>query len=237
MLKNNWIALVVTFLIAVIWLRINDFFAKKGWIGGKLSRKIIHIGTGTLFVLCWLLFTNSPNARYLAVLVPFSITTQFVLVGTGVIKDQAAVEAMSRTGDRREILRGPLYYGIVFVLLTLVYWKNSPIGIVGLMQLCGGDGLADLIGNLYGGKQLPWSDRKTWIGSAAMFFGGFFFTITILTIYLVVGEFQGDLMDYFPFVIAISFVCTVVESLPYRDIDNFTVPITAILLGHFLFLL
>jgi phytol kinase len=38
-----------------------------------------------------------------------------------VIKDSSAVDAMSRTGDRREILRGPLYYGVAFVVLTLVF--------------------------------------------------------------------------------------------------------------------
>jgi phytol kinase len=68
-------------------------------------------------------------SRWLAALVPLVITAQFVLVGTGIIKDDAAVKAMSRTGDRREILRGPLFYGIAFVAITLIYWKDSLIGI------------------------------------------------------------------------------------------------------------
>jgi len=50
---------------------------------------------------------------------------------------------MSRTGDRREILLVPLFYGIVFVVITLVYWKTSPIGKIALMILCGGDGYAE----------------------------------------------------------------------------------------------
>jgi len=53
---------------------------------------------------------------------------------------------MSRNGDRREILRGPLYYGIIFVVMTLVFWKDSPIGMVAVMLMCGGDGLADIMG-------------------------------------------------------------------------------------------
>ena len=114
MIVQDIIALIITFALALIWLRINDFAAHRGWISGSLSRKIIHIGTGPIFVLCWLLFPPDPIARYLAALVPLAITIQFVLVGTGVIRDPAAVEAMSRSGERQEILRGPLYYGIVF---------------------------------------------------------------------------------------------------------------------------
>ena len=123
-----------------------DFIAHRGWMDSKLSRKVIHIGTGPLFVLCWFLFRETPDARWLAALVPFAMTVQFALIGLGVIKDEASVKAMSRTGDPKEILRGPLFYGIMFVVLTLIFWRDSPTGIVALMMLCGGDGIADLIG-------------------------------------------------------------------------------------------
>ena len=139
---NNLAALGITFGMALGWLRLMDFFAARGWIESKLSRKIIHIGTGPIFALCWLLFDDSAQARWLAALVPFAITVQFALVGLGVIKDEAAVKAMSRTGKAVEILRGPLFYGIVFVLLTLIFWKNSTVGLAALMMLCGGDGVA-----------------------------------------------------------------------------------------------
>ena len=152
MLGNVWIALVITFLMALLWLRLNDFLAHRGWISGPLSRKIIHMGTGPIFVLCWLLFPDVWYARWLAALVPLSITIQFAMVGLGLMKDQAAVDAMSRHGDRREILRGPLFYGIVFVVLTLWFWLDSPIGIIALMLLCGGDGLADILGKRMGGR-------------------------------------------------------------------------------------
>ena len=60
------------------------------------------MGTGPLFVLCWLLFTRAFAARFLAALAPLLITLQFFLVGTGIIRDEAAVQAMARSGDRRE---------------------------------------------------------------------------------------------------------------------------------------
>ena len=145
---NPYLATIITLAIALSFLRIMDFFAHRGWIESKLSRKFIHIGTGPIFVLCWLMFPDLPISRYLAALVPLLITVQFALVGTGIMKDDAAVQAMTRTGNPREILRGPLFYGIVFVVLTVVYWKDSPIGITALMMMCGGDGIADIVGRL-----------------------------------------------------------------------------------------
>ncbi len=232
---NNAIALILSFGLALLWLRINDFFAHRGWISGPLSRKIIHIGTGPIFVLTWLFFRPTPEARFLAALIPLAITAQFALVGLGIWRDPSAVTAMSRTGDRREILRGPLYYGIAFVVLTLLYWKDSPIGIVALMLLCGGDGLADVVGKRLGTRHLPWSKQKTWAGTLAMFFGGWVLCLFILGFYLAVGQFQGRLVDYLLPVTAIALVATMVESLPLNDLDNLTVPAAAVALGYLFF--
>lgn len=235
MLSNNFIALTLTVLIAVAWLRINDFFAHKGWVSSAISRKIIHIGTGPIFVLCWLLFSESPSARWLAALVPLAITLQFALVGTGVIKDPSAVEAMSRTGDRREILRGPLYYGVAFVVLTLVFWRSSPIGMVGLMLLCGGDGLADIVGKKVGGIRLPWSNKKTLAGSTTMLVGGFLFAVLVLWAFVGQGYFPSPMARYILPIGVIALGTTLIESLPFTDVDNITIPLVSVLIGWFVF--
>jgi phytol kinase len=231
MLNNVWLALAITFVLALAWLRVNDFAAHRGWIGGPLSRKIIHMGTGLLFVLCWLLFPDIAWSRYLAALVPFAITLQFALVGTGILKDEAAVQAMSRCGDRREILRGPLFYGIVFVLITILFWREHPAGIIALMLLCGGDGLADIIGKRIGTSRVPWSKEKSVAGSIAMFAGGWFFTMIVLAIYVSAGVFAGPFAAYLWPVTLIALVGALIESFPYSDIDNLTVPTAAVLLA------
>ena len=73
MVQNNLLALVITFLVALAWLRANNFAAQRGWVSSDLSRKIIHMGTGLLFVLCWLLFEETPTARFLAASVPLAL--------------------------------------------------------------------------------------------------------------------------------------------------------------------
>lgn len=235
MLSSNVLALVITLIAALTWLRINDYLAHKGWIDSQLSRKIIHMGTGPIFVLCWLLFPGKPADRYLASLVPGLISIQFTLIGLGIIKDDAAVQAMSRSGDPREILRGPLFYGIVFVIITIVFWLDSPIGIVGLMLMCGGDGLADIFGRRFGKKKLPWSKVKSWIGSFGMLLGGWTFAVAITVVFVIKGIFQGPVISYVFPISLIAIAGTLVESLPIKDVDNITVTFTAVLLGVLLF--
>jgi phytol kinase len=231
----NFIALIITFAAAVAWLRLVDFMAHRGWIESRLSRKIIHIGTGPLFVLCWLLFRPTPEARWLAALVPLLITAQFIGVGTGLINDPAAVQAMSRTGDRREILRGPLYYGIVFVVLTLVFWLDSPVGITALMLVCGGDGLADVVGRRFGKVKLPWSRHKSWLGSLGFLAGAWVLALLVLFIYTQAGIFAGPFTRFIAPVSLIALAATVVEAISPADTDNITVTLLAVIMGLWLF--
>lgn len=235
--SNAWyqdvVASVITFGVALVWLRSMDALAHRGIVEQRLSRKIIHIGTGPLFVLCWNFFSGGIQARYLAALVPLSITIQFILVGLGLWEDPAAVQAMTRTSDPREILRGPLLYGLVFIASTVIFWRHSPVGILSLMLMCGGDGLADVVGRKWGATKLPFNPGKSWIGSAAMFLGGFTFAFAFLALFNALGQFQPalHLATTTGKVALVALVATVVEALPLRDVDNLTVTAVAVGLG------
>ncbi|MBE0687875.1 MAG: phosphatidate cytidylyltransferase [Anaerolineaceae bacterium] len=230
-----WLAFFTTFILSIIWLRLIDFFAVKGLISKKLSRKIIHIGTGPIFVLCWLLFPEELLSRYIAAIIPLLITIQFFLIGIGAIKDQASVDAMSRTGDPKEILKGPFFYGVVFVLLTIIFWRESPIGIVALMILCGGDGFADIIGRRVPSIALKWSPSKSIAGTISMLLGGLIFSSILILIYIEFGFLNITFLESFPKILLLNILATIVESLPVKDWDNVTVPVIVVLVGLILF--
>lgn len=232
---NPYLATLFTFAIAVFFLRLMDFFAQRGWIESKLSRKLIHIGTGPIFVLCWLMYPDVLISRWLAALIPLLITMQFALVGMGVIKDEAAVQAMSRTGDRREILRGPLFYGIMFVAITLIYWKDSLVGIPALMMMCGGDGIADIVGRGVNSPKLPWSREKSLAGLLSVFVGGWLMTMFVFAVFVWMGAFPGPLTRFLVPVTSIALGATIVESLPFKDIDNITLVLASVMIGHLVF--
>ncbi len=232
---NPYIATVLTFIIALAFLRLMDYIAERGWIDSQTSRKLIHIGIGPIFVLCWLLFPDKQISRWLAALVPLLITVQFALVGTGILKDEAAVKAMSRTGDRHEILRGPLFYGIMFVAITLIYWRDSLIGIPALMMMCGGDGIADIVGRRVRSAKLPWSPEKSIAGTLSVFAGGWLLTILIFAIYVWMGAFSGPVTRFLLPVMFIALGAAAVESLPFKDIDNISLTAVSALIGHLVF--
>jgi phytol kinase len=231
------VAMVLTFAVSLLWLRLMDALAHRGMIEARLSRKIIHIGTGPLFLLCWSFFSSSPAARYWAAAVPAAITLQFMAVGLGWMKDEAAVKAMTRHGNPREILLGPLFYGLIFVACTIAFWRTSPIGIIALMILCGGDGLADIVGRRWGRAKLPYSSEKSWAGSAAMGLGGFAFALAFVALFHALGVLQPslDMTAAWGKISMIAAAAMVVESLPLRDVDNLTTTGVALALGGWLF--
>ncbi|XP_010556037.1 PREDICTED: farnesol kinase, chloroplastic-like [Tarenaya hassleriana] len=80
---------------------------------------------------------------------------------------------MSRHGDRRELLKGPLYYASSITLACVFYWRTSPIAIAVICNLCAGDGMADIVGRRLGTEKLPYNRSKSIAGSIAMATSGF----------------------------------------------------------------
>jgi phytol kinase len=104
-----------------------------------------------------------------------------------------------------------------------------------LMLMCGGDGLADILGRGVRSPRLPWSKDKTVAGSLGMFLGGWGLSLLVLAAYVAAGAFLGPLSYYLMPVLLIALAGMLVESLPFSDVDNITVTLAAALLGHLLF--
>jgi dolichol kinase len=100
--------------------------------------------------------------------------------------------------------------------------------------MCGGDGLADIIGRKWGGTNpLPWNPGKSWAGSAAMFFGGLGVSVALVWYFSTLGFIVVDFPPTVAAVATISFVAAVIESLPINQLldDNLSVPGVAALMG------
>ena len=233
MFHNPWLAAFITLICCLPWMQGVGFLTKKGVFTNATSRKIIHIGTGPLFLLCWLLFPDVPISRFLAAIVPFLIVLQLALIGFGILHDPATTKSMSRSGNQKELLKGPLFYGIIFVILTVFFWK-SPLAIVPLMILCGGDGVAELVGSRVRSMAIPWKKKKTLVGSLAMVFGGAILSLIIMAVYKLSGTFNGNIDQLILPVQIISLGAALVESVSPSDFDNLTVTAAALLLTRIL---
>ena len=234
---QDGIIALITLALSLGWLLLVYQLAQHFAISQNLSRKIIHIGTGPLFVLCWPLFSDGRYSRLFAAVVPLGLTLMFGAVGLNLLKLPLLTKISTRSGNVQELLRGPMCYGIAFVVCTLTFWRTSPVGILALMVLCGGDGFADIVGRRWGSHKLPFSHCKSWIGSLAMFLASIGFGTVFLFLFNQWGYLQPSLASnhIVAGVIAIALVSTLVEALSGSDIDNITIIGTAIAMGVLVF--
>ncbi|KAK1263829.1 hypothetical protein QJS04_geneDACA009531 [Acorus gramineus] len=158
-------------------VKVFDSLAQRGLVHQKLSRKIVHVLSGLLFMLSWPIFSSSWEARYFAALAPLANSTRLLYYGLALATNESLVKSVSREGKPEELLRGPLYFVMVLMFCALVFWRESPVGIISLSMMSGGDGFADIMGRRFGVLKLPYNQQKSWVGSISMFVSGFFISI------------------------------------------------------------
>ncbi|XP_020583185.1 probable phytol kinase 2, chloroplastic isoform X3 [Phalaenopsis equestris] len=151
--------------------------AKRSFFEQTTIRKLVHISVGLVFMFCWPLFSPSPLAPFLAAVAPGINIIRMLLLGLGIWKNEAVVKSMTRKGDYRELLRGPLCYACSLTLSTTIFWRTSPIAIAAICNLCAGDGVADMFGRRFGKKKLPHNPSKSFAGSISMAIAGFMASI------------------------------------------------------------
>ena len=229
-------ATTVTLTAASLAVGSIKYLERSGTVNKLLSRKLIHTVAGPGFLAFWPLFGDTYASQMICAITPMVNGATLFLAGAGLRTDNNSISAISRSGDRSELLRGPLYYCIVLTLVTLLLWRHSLTSIAVTSVMCAGDGLADIVGRRYGqDRKLPWSKSKSIPGSAAMFGGGLAMA-SMLTIYF--GSFGLVTYDERTFVAlaAISLAATLLESLDeiFAIDDNISVPLLSACMGLWL---
>lgn len=75
--------------------------------------------------------------------------------------ESGLVAAVSRSGNRTEALGGPLLYALALLVTTVVFYRDSCVGVVAMSQLAAGDGMADLVGRRFGTVFWPSNKEET----------------------------------------------------------------------------
>jgi dolichol kinase len=242
------VATVLTISGSLLWVKLFDELARREILEAKLSRKLVHVTSGTFFAMTWCLFGDQWYSKAFATLVPSLQAFRLFAIGSGLIENKNAVRAVSRGGGKEELLYGPFYYTIVLMVTTLLFWRESPVGFLVVSLMCGGDGGADIVGRRLGktGKKWPkpFDERKSFAGSAAMVIAGFLFTVSLTHLFGVMGFFPNnrvfggpDDIGYYAVILLACLSCAVVEALPASKVDdNISVAAVAALLGSLAFL-
>lgn len=229
---------------AVGWLGVWTWLAQKGLVDSKVSRKVVHCGSGPLFLLTWPLFSNTYLTRAIASIVPATNALRLLKAGTSSGekgKDSGLVSAISRSGNPAEVLQGPFVYTLVLLASTAGGWLTIP-AISAVCQMAAGDGMADLVGRRWGTVKWPWSETKSVAGSAAFFVAAFLATLGEIAWFHAFGSLAISPEECVGRVAIISAACALVELIPLQRFlgivgdDNFSVPIVGAGLAMLLFL-
>ena len=102
--------------------------------------------------------------------------------------------------------------------------------------MAAGDGTADIVGRKWGTKKWPWSQSKSYVGSAAFVVAGFVVSMALLLWFAHFGALDlgaRPLKELALRVLLISVGCAAVELVPIAD-DNLTVPVVGAFLAKVL---
>lgn len=224
-LQHNALVALLTFVYVFSVPPLMDFFVSRHGLPRDISRKITHISAGSVIIFLPL-FRDGDWTQYLNVAIFVVWAILLVQKGLFAAEDDQAVKTMTRTGDRRELLRGTLYFVVVATLCGTLYYKQFE-GVLAMAVLGWGDGLAPIIGTRLGRLKYQVLSPKSVEGSLAFFAGsvaaGLFF------VHLIVPEAYDPAK-----IVLIALIATVVEGVCPREVDNIAIPVAVIAAASFL---
>jgi phytol kinase len=218
-LWNN--ALIAFLMIIYVFglVALLDFCVAKLGLAPDLSRKITHIGAGCL-VLFLALFDDSDWTKYLNITILVIWFALLIQKGLFADANDDAVKTMTRTGDRAELLRGPLYFVIVSIVCATVFYKTFA-GVAAMGFLTFGDGLAPVVGTRIGRLKYQILSPKSLEGTLTMLVAGVFGAM--LFVWLVVPQELNVAR-----IVTLGIVATIAEGVSPRELDNFLIPIAVV---------
>lgn len=240
-LRDDLATLFITIVTGTFVKGVTEI-AKRGYLESRDSRKLIHTLSAPLFMLCWPLFSNLNSARYFAAIVPFLNGVRLYIAGSAEKndgeKESELVNAISRSGDAKEVLEGPFIYVIILLISVLGFWHDNLIGVVALSVMAAGDGAAEIVGRRLGSNNKWFFNRDKSIAGTIAFFVASLVASTGISLWL---NFTGNLMlptlNTADLIGRLSIICglsALVELLPIGD-DNWNVPLFAGIMSAVLF--
>ncbi len=186
---------------------------------GEIVRKVMHIGTGNILLLAWLLK------------VPLVICLGFGIAFTAIalISYFLPILPMLHNVGRKTL--GIFYYALSITILVAWFWSmgQPQYAVIGVLVMAWGDGLAALVGKRWGKKSYEFmGSKKTLEGSMAM-------VIASYIVILVVGAIASGI-SYTTLFLAmpVAIVAAILEAVSPGGTDNLTVPLASAALSYLL---
>lgn len=207
---NNWLGFLLCLLY--IFLIIGLAEGLRRWRGytSSFTRKVIHIGVG---MMSWgLHYLFDAPWLFIVACVAFMVLN-FLDWKYGFLAAMAS-------SDRSNL--GTVYFPLAAAVVAYLLWETPPLMVAALMPLTWGDGLAPVVGKLYGRRVYKvHTSTRTLEGSAGFFVAGFIFTW--LALWAVAGTPDISPAQALLPALVITLVTTVVEAISILGVDNLTI--------------
>ena len=207
-------AVEIKVAIAALWLALVGLAAigvdRLVPQGSELVRKVVHIGTGNIVLLAW--WMKIPGWIGVSAGVFFAIVTLA----------SYKFQLLPRIDNVGRKSFGTFFYAMSIAVLVGWFWGiNRPeFGVLGILIMTWGDGLAGLVGKRFGRHRYQFLGmEKSWEGSVTMAIVATF--VTALVLNNVVSS-AGQLTTV---AFTVGILSALLEAFSNLGIDNLTVPI------------
>ncbi|MEM1250840.1 MAG: diacylglycerol/polyprenol kinase family protein [Cyanobacteria bacterium P01_H01_bin.21] len=186
--------------------------ARRLGFAPEITRKIVHIGAGHVILLAWWLMLPAW----------MGVCASIVFAGIALVSYRLPILPGINSVGRRSW--GTFFYAVsIGVLMGWCWPRGYPyFGVIGILIMCWGDGLAALVGQRWGqhGYEVL-GEKKSWEGSLTMAIAS---TLVVLA---VLGGLQGLTWSLVIVAVGVAIASTGLEAISKYGIDNLTVPIGA----------
>ncbi len=175
-------------------------------------RKVVHIGTGNVILLAWLLQLPIWVGIISAVLASIVALISYRL---------PILPGVNSVG-RKSL--GTFFYAVSIGIVTAVFWNlNLPhYGVIGILIMAWGDGLAAIIGLKFGKHPYQiFGNTKSWEGTGTMLL------VSYAIVAIVLCSVHGNTWQTWVVGIPVAIIATTVESIAQWGLDNLTVPLSS----------
>ena len=173
-------------------------------------RKVVHIGTGNVILLAWLLELPGWVGITSGVLAGvITLVSYYFPILPGV-----------NSVDRKSL--GTFFYAVSIGISVGVFWqlKLPHYGVIGILIMAWGDGLAAIIGQRFGKHPYTiFGNTKSWEGTSTML------VVSYAIISIVLFSVQGNIWQTWAVGIPVAIAATSVESIAQWGLDNLSVPL------------
>ncbi len=225
---HNALVTLLTFVYVFSVPPLMDYLVTNHNLPRDISRKITHICAGSAIMFLPLFIYVEGGWSHLLNITVFAVWTVLLIQkGLFAADDDQAVKTMTRTGNKRELLKGTLYFVIVAMICGTLYYKQ-PAGIMAMAMLGWGDGLAPIIGTRYGKIKYHILSDKSVEGSLAFLVGSVCAGLFFVNLICAPEAFDATK------IIIIALIATIVEGVSPKEVDNLTIPVAVIAASYLL---